>query len=125
MIIITITPRNRNHRHHHPLPVATPTPTKVVHSFQGRVGSLRPENVIFSQSGLANNWAMGFASCRGDGGGGRAGLEDAPEGGLFSRCMDGMRKEAERCCWLNSVVMTHSLAGGTGSGLGSGLLQAR
>ncbi|CAN0093315.1 unnamed protein product, partial [Laminaria digitata] len=99
----------------------------VVHSFQERVGSLRPENVIFSQSGLANNWAMGFASCRGDGGGGGGrggGLEDAPEGGLFSRCMGGMRKEAERCCWLNSVVMTHSLAGGTGSGLGSGLLQA-
>lgn len=102
----------------------------MVHSFQERVGSLRPENVIFSQSGLANNWAMGFASCRGGDGGGESGsrgggLEDAREGGLFSRCMDGMRKEAERCCWLNSVVMTHSLAGGTGSGLGSGLLQAR
>ena len=72
---------------------------------------------------------MGFASCRGgsggDGVGSGGGLEDSPEGGLFSRCMDGMRKEAERCCWLNSVVMTHSLAGGTGSGLGSGLLQAR
>eukprot|EP00904_Undaria_pinnatifida_P009786 jgi/Undpi1/5938/HiC_scaffold_2.g01212.m1 len=95
--------------------LAVDSEPKVVHSFQNHVGSLRPENAIFSQSGLANNWAMGFASCRGG---------NSPEGGLFSRCMDGMRKEAERCCWLNSVVMTHSLAGGTGSGLGSGLLQA-
>lgn len=54
----------------------------------------------------------------GDGEGGGGG-----EGGPFSRCMEGMRKEAERSSWLNSVVMTHSLAGGTGSGLGSGLLQ--
>ncbi|CAM9531485.1 unnamed protein product [Ectocarpus sp. 8 AP-2014] len=88
---------------------------KVVQRFQGRVESLRPENAIYSQSGLANNWAMGFASCRSDVGG---------EEGPFSRCMEGMRKEAERSCWLNSAVMTHSLAGGTGSGVGSGLLQA-
>lgn len=54
---------------------------------------------------------------RSDGGG------DGSERGPFSRCMEGMRKEAERSSWLNSVVMTHSLAGGTGSGLGSGLLQ--
>lgn len=84
------------------------------------MGSLRPENAIFSQSGLANNWAMGFESCRDSGGGG-----DGPEGeGLFQRCMEGVRKEAERSCWLNSLLMTHSLAGGTGSGLGSGVLQA-
>lgn len=37
---------------------------QVVQRFQGRVGSLRPENAVYSQSGLANNWAMGFASCR-------------------------------------------------------------
>lgn len=65
---------------------------------------------------------MGFASCRGDGAEGRG---EGPEGGLFYRCMEGIRKEAERCCWLNSLVVTHSLAGGTGSGFGSGLLQAR
>ena len=92
---------------------------QVVRSFQQHVMSLRPENAIFSQSGLANNWAMGFASCRSDGGEGR----DGTEGGLFDRCMEGMRKEAERSCWLNSIVVTHSLAGGTGSGLGAGLLQ--
>lgn len=90
-------------------------------SFREHVGSLRPENAIISQSGLANNWAMGFASCRSDGGED----QDGTEGGLFDRCMEGMRKEAERSCWLNSIVMTHSLAGGTGSGLGSGLLQVR
>ncbi|CAM9415701.1 unnamed protein product [Pylaiella littoralis] len=98
--------------------LAVDSEPKVVQRFQGRVGSLRPENAIFSQSGLANNWAMGFASCRSLGDG------EEGAGGPFSRCMEGMRKEAERSSWLNSVVMTHSLAGGTGSGLGSGLLQA-
>eukprot|EP00752_Nemacystus_decipiens_P011104 g9865.t1 len=98
--------------------LAVDSEPKVVQRFQGRVGSLRPENAVFSQSGLANNWAMGFASCRSDGG------DVGAERGPFSRCMEGMRKEAERSSWLNSVVMTHSLAGGTGSGLGSGLLQA-
>ncbi|CAN0371184.1 unnamed protein product [Ectocarpus fasciculatus] len=95
--------------------LAVDSEPKVVQRFQGRVRSLRPENAIYSQSGLANNWAMGFASCRSNVGG---------EEGPFSRCMEGMRKEAERSCWLNSAVITHSLAGGTGSGLGSGLLQA-
>lgn len=99
---------------------------KVVHSFQEHVGSIRSENAIFSQSGLANNWAMGFASCRDDGGGGGGGGRDgSSDGSVFNRCMESMRREAERSCCLNSVVMTHSLAGGTGSGLGSGILQAR
>ena len=48
---------------------------------------------------------------------------DGGEDGPFHRCMEGIRREAERSSWLNSLVMTHSLAGGTGSGLGSGLLQ--
>ncbi|CAM9219615.1 unnamed protein product [Hapterophycus canaliculatus] len=99
--------------------LAVDSEPKVVQRFQGRVGSLRAENAIYSQSGLANNWAMGFASCRSDR------EEDGAGGGPFSRCMEAVRREAERSCWLNSVVMTHSLAGGTGSGLGSGLLQAR
>eukprot|EP00903_Cladosiphon_okamuranus_P007103 g6902.t1 len=98
--------------------LAVDSEPKVVQRFRGRVESLRPENAIFSQSGLANNWAMGFASCRSDGG------SDGAEGGPFSRCMEGVRREAERSSWLNTVVMTHSLAGGTGSGLGSGLLQS-
>ncbi|CAM9602107.1 unnamed protein product, partial [Scytosiphon promiscuus] len=98
--------------------LAVDSEPKVVQRFQGQLGSLRAENAIYSQSGLANNWAMGFASCRSDR------EEDGAGGGPFLRCMEAMRREAERSCWLNSVVINHSLAGGTGSGLGSGLLQA-
>ncbi|CAN0321515.1 unnamed protein product [Discosporangium mesarthrocarpum] len=91
--------------------LAVDSEPKVVQCFQRESSSLRPENVIFDQGGLANNWAMGFHSC-------------LKEGGLLERCLDKMRKEVERCCWLNSIVLVHSLAGGTGSGLGSALLQA-
>lgn len=93
---------------------------QVVQTFRTQVCSLRPENALRSSSGLANNWAMGFASCREVNPG-----VNGTEAGLFDRCLESMRREAERCSWLNSVVMQHSLAGGTGSGLGSGLLQVR
>lgn len=62
---------------------------------------------------------MGFECCRQV----REGTGDA-EAGLFERSMEAVRRDAERCSWLNSMVMFHSLAGGTGSGFGSGLLQA-
>ncbi|CAN0002605.1 unnamed protein product, partial [Choristocarpus tenellus] len=91
--------------------LAVDSEPKVVQSCQLEVHSLRPDNVIFDQGGLANNWAMGFRSC-------------TKEGSLLDRCMEGARREIERCSWPNSIVIVHSLAGGTGSGLGSALLQA-
>lgn len=37
--------------------------------------------------------------------------------------MEALRREMERVDFLHSVVLHHSLAGGTGSGLGSAMLQ--
>lgn len=37
--------------------------------------------------------------------------------------MEALRREMERVDFLQSVVLHHSLAGGTGSGLGSAMLQ--
>jgi tubulin beta len=66
-----------------------------------------PDNFIFGQSGAANNWAKGHYT---------EGTE------LLDTLMDVIRKEAENCDCLQGFQLTHSLGGGTGSGLGTLLL---
>ena len=72
----------------------------------------RPENVISEQYGCGNNWAMGYGVVgplfpelrsavltRTNGGlryNGRRGTEGT-DGSLSHRCMEAMRREAERC----------------------------
>ena len=74
----------------------------------GAYGALfRPDNFVFGQSGAGNNWAKGHYT---------EGAE------LVDSIMDMLRKEAENCDCLQGFQMTHSLGGGTGSGLGSLLL---
>uniref|UniRef100_A0A183CDJ5 Tubulin beta chain n=1 Tax=Globodera pallida TaxID=36090 RepID=A0A183CDJ5_GLOPA len=74
----------------------------------GSYGSLfRPDNFIHGQTGAGNNWARGHYT----------------EGGeLSDTILDVIRKEAEGCECLQGFQMTHSLGGGTGSGLGTLLL---
>ena len=45
------------------------------------------------------------------------------DGGVAEAALEVLRWQWERCDWCTGVVMTHSLGGGTGSGLGSLLLQ--
>ena len=90
------------------------TEPKVV---RGVVRSLGPERVhprcaLVEQSGRGNNWAMGY---HGVDGGGRNGIADA--------ALEALRWQWERCDWCTGLVLTHSIGGGTGSGLGSLLLQ--
>ena len=74
----------------------------------GPYGQLfRPDNFIFGQSGAGNNWAKGYYT---------EGAE------LVDSVLDVVRKEAESCDCLQGFQLTHSLGGGTGSGLGSLLL---
>jgi tubulin beta len=74
----------------------------------GLYGQLfRPDNFIFGQCSTGNNWARGFYT-------------DGAE--IFQSVLDALRKEAERCDVLEAVQLEHSLGGGTGSGLGSLLL---
>lgn len=54
------------------------------------------------QSGAGNNWAKGHYT---------EGAE------LVDSVMDVVRKEAENCDCLQGFQMTHSLGGGTGSGM--------
>ncbi|XP_059051619.1 tubulin beta chain-like [Achroia grisella] len=67
----------------------------------------RPDNFVFGQSGAGNNWAKGHYT---------EGAE------LVDAVLDVIRKESEDCDCLQGFQMTHSLGGGTGSGMGTLLL---
>lgn len=74
----------------------------------GPLGSLfRPDNFVFGQSGAGNNWAKGH-------------LTEGAE--LTDQVMDTIRREVEGCDCLQGFQVTHSIGGGTGSGLGTLLL---
>lgn len=70
-------------------------------------GLFRPDSYIFGQSSAGNNWAKGHYT---------EGAE------LVDSVMDVVRKEAEGCDALQGFQITHSLGGGTGSGMGTLLL---
>ena len=64
----------------------------------------RPDNFVFGQSGAGNVWAKGHYT---------EGAE------LVDNVVDVIRREAENCDCLQGFQLTHSLGGGTGSGLGT------
>ena len=68
-----------------------------------------PENFYVSSEGggAGNNWASGFAQA--------AGVHDT--------LMDMIDREADGSDSLEGFVLAHSIAGGTGSGMGSYLLE--
>ncbi|CAD8106629.1 unnamed protein product [Paramecium sonneborni] len=74
----------------------------------GPFGQLfRPDNFVFGQTGAGNNWAKGYYT---------QGAE------LIDQVMDAVRQEAEGCDCLQGFQITHSLGGGTGSGMGTLLI---
>jgi tubulin beta len=64
----------------------------------------RPDNFIFGQSGAGNNWAKGHYT---------EGAE------IIESVFDVVRRETESCDCLQGFQLTHSLGGGTGSGMGT------
>jgi len=74
----------------------------------GKIGQLfRPDNFVFGQNGAGNNWAKGHYT---------EGAE------LVESVLDVVRKESEGCDCLQGFQLTHSLGGGTGSGMGTLLI---
>jgi tubulin beta len=67
----------------------------------------KPDNFVFGASGAGNNWAKGHYT---------EGAE------LIDEVVDVVRKETESCDCPQGFQLTHSLGGGTGSGLGTLLL---
>merc|ERR1712063_117901 len=70
-------------------------------------GIFRPDNFVFGQTGAGNNWAKGHYT---------EGAE------LVDSVLDVVRKEAESTDCLQGFQLTHSLGGGTGSGMGTLLI---
>lgn len=66
-----------------------------------------PENFFFDKDGAGNNWAKGYH------------FAESREEELF----DMVEREAEGSDSLEGFILTHSIAGGTGSGLGSYILE--
>ncbi|CAF4391252.1 unnamed protein product, partial [Adineta steineri] len=64
----------------------------------------RPDNFIYRQSGGGGNWV-------------RANYTEGAE--LTDLLLDIVRKESESCDCLQGFQLTHSLGGGTGSGMGT------
>ncbi|XP_065842239.1 tubulin delta chain-like [Oscarella lobularis] len=73
---------------------------------------LRRENVLNTKRGRGSNWALGYYD----------NVENVGES-LAERTIDSLRREAERCDAFTGCIVTHSLSGGTGSGLGSRLVE--
>jgi len=64
----------------------------------------RPDNMVFGQTGAGNNWAKGYYT---------EGQE------LIDEIMDRVRREVESCECVQGFQLFHSIGGGTGSGLGT------
>jgi tubulin beta len=74
----------------------------------GALGHMfRPDNYVHGQSGAGNNWAKGHYT---------EGAE------IVDAVLDVVRREAEAAECLQGFQLSHSLGGGTGSGLGTLLL---
>ena len=67
----------------------------------------KPDNFVYGANGAGNNWAKGHYT---------EGAE------LVDQALDVLRREAESCDCLQGFQLTHSLGGGTGSGMGTLLL---
>lgn len=76
------------------------------------------KNIVISENGRGNNWALGYSATYKE-----THNYVQEELCLHERAIEALRKEAEQADFFLGTVMTHSLAGGTGSGLGSRLLE--
>ncbi|KAL0249544.1 hypothetical protein GEMRC1_004774 [Eukaryota sp. GEM-RC1] len=70
--------------------------------------SIKTSFVVVAQSGSGNNWADGY-------------FEYGPSKG--EETIEALRRQAEDANSLQGILMFHSVGGGTGSGLGSWLLE--
>lgn len=64
------------------------------------------KNYVYEQSGCGNNWATGYSSIH-----------------LLKKSLQLIRREIEKHEYIEGIIVLHSLGGGTGSGLGSHLIE--
>jgi tubulin delta len=68
-----------------------------------------PKSVAYRHGGAGNNWALGYSMCSGD---------------FLEIAINAIRREIEYCDYSPHIQSIHSMAGGTGSGLGAHLTEA-
>ncbi|EAR83596.2 tubulin/FtsZ family, GTPase domain protein (macronuclear) [Tetrahymena thermophila SB210] len=74
------------------------------------LGSLfRPDNFVSGQTGAENNWAIGYNT---------QGVQ------YLDQVKEIVRKQAENCDSFQGFQITHSLGGGTGSGMGTLIIKS-
>eukprot|EP01063_Lacrimia_lanifica_P032634 TRINITY_DN560_c0_g2_i2.p1 TRINITY_DN560_c0_g2~~TRINITY_DN560_c0_g2_i2.p1 ORF type:complete len:441 (+),score=71.53 TRINITY_DN560_c0_g2_i2:106-1428(+) len=97
----------------------------------------RESSFVCDESGRGNNWAYGYTGATTNGTAPEGASSCGPRDGrsrfctrwrpektsIADRAMGLIREEVQRAGFLEAVVFVHSLAGGTGSGLGSRLLE--
>jgi tubulin gamma len=97
--------------HYIPRAILVDMEPRVINSIQNSdyANLYNPENVYVAKDGggAGNNWAAGFA--HGD--------------SVYEEIFDMVDREADGSDSLEGFLMTHSIAGGTGSGLGSYILE--
>ena len=67
------------------------------------------KSTVYGHGGAGNNWAMGYGICRGE---------------FLESSLEGIRRELEMCSGPPNLIITHSVAGGTGSGCGTRITEA-
>jgi tubulin beta len=83
-------------------------PGTMDHVRSGKLGKLfKPDNFVSAQNGAGNNWAKGHYT---------EGAE------IVEEVLEVIQREAENSDCLQGFQLTHSLGGGTGSGMGSLLI---
>ena len=89
------------------------------------MSSIRPDNYVFGKSGAGNNWAKGFYT---DGAELVEGIMEVNPLDLLTQDQTNeidlkvTRREVEECDNLQGFQLIHALGGGTGSGLGTLLI---
>jgi len=82
------------------------------------------QNAIFNQNGRGNNWALGYSSTYREKPKTESTFSTDNETTLYEKVMEMLRVKAERADFYRGTLLFHSLAGGTGSGLGSRLIES-
>ena len=81
---------------------------EVVHSPKLGQWKYDPNSAAYRHGGAGNNWSLGYQMCSGE---------------FLEEILDKVRRELEFCDISPAIVNMHSLAGGTGSGLGTGITE--
>lgn len=68
-----------------------------------------PRSILYRHGGAGNNWALGYSMASGE---------------FLEKSLECIRRELEHCDTESGLVFLHSLAGGTGSGLGTHITEA-